>query len=137
RVIARSSLFPSTTLFRSYFLGQLLRYALEAGLVGGFIVIGGVGFLLGGVEQAIAAVGLFALAGFRMAPSVIRFQSVLSHLVAIAEYPRHVLAELRDAESGRATISDRASRPLPEEPHRIAFDRVTFRYADDAPAAVS
>jgi ATP-binding cassette subfamily C protein len=119
-----------------YFLGQLPRYALEAGLVGGFIVIGGVGYFLGGVEQAIAAVGLFALAGFRVAPSVIRFQSVLSQLVAISEYPRHVLAELRDAERGSLSLAARPSKQLPTTPQKITFDDVTFRYADDAPAAV-
>ena len=68
-----------------YFLTQLPRYTLESGLIVGFLVVGGVAYLVGGLEQAIAAVALFALAGFRLAPAVIRFQSVLAQMVAVAE----------------------------------------------------
>lgn len=117
------------------FLGQLPRYALEAGLVGGFLVIGGVGFLLGGLEQAIVAIGLFALAGFRVAPSVIRFQSVLSQMIAAAEFPRQVLVEIADVERGRSESAP-GTREVPHDWTRIVFDSVTFQYAADAPPAV-
>lgn len=119
-----------------YFLSQLPRYALEAGLVGGFIAIGGVGFLLGGVEQAVAAVALFALAGFRVAPSIIRFQSVLSTMIALAEFPRLVLAELADTERGSEEVSSREALPLPANPRVLALTDVTFRYSPDAPPAL-
>jgi len=117
------------------FLGQLPRFALEAGLVGGFVLIGGVGFLLGGVEQAVVAIGLFALAGFRVAPSVIRFQSVLSQMIAAAEYPRQVLVELADVVRG-STESSRGWKDVPESSQRIVFDNVSFKYSPDAQAAV-
>jgi len=117
------------------FLGQLPRYALEAGLVGGFIVIGGVGFLIGGPEQAIAAVGLFALAGFRVAPSVVRFQQILSQMIAASEFPRQVLAELADVQ--RAHTENRVgTKEIAWSPERIVLDRVTFRYSNEAPPAV-
>jgi ATP-binding cassette, subfamily B, bacterial PglK len=118
------------------FLGPLPRYALESGLVGGFVVIGGVGLLIGGIEQAIAAVALFALAGFRVAPSVIRFQSVLSQMIAISEYPRLVLAELKDTERASDELAGRAVRPLPDSPQSLSLDGVTFRYEPDAPPAL-
>ncbi len=117
------------------FLGELPRYALETGLVGGFVLIGGVGFLLGGIEQAVAAVGLFALAGFRVAPSVIRFQSVLSQMIAAAEYPRQVLDELADVERSTAEVSY-GWKEVPPSPSRILFENVTFCYSPDAPPAV-
>ena len=117
------------------FLGQLPRYALEAGLVGGFIVIGGVGFLLGGVEQAVAAIGLFALAGFRVAPSVVRFQQILSQMIAASEFPRQVLAELKDVERGRSEVVS-STTEVPSSPERICVDRVSFQYAPESPAAV-
>ncbi len=120
-----------------YFLGQLPRYALEAGLIGGFVVIGGVGLLIGGIEQAIAAVALFALAGFRVAPSIIRFQSVLSQMIAISVYPQLVLTELADAERSSAEITERTVRPLPESPQRISLDHVSFRYGVDGDYAVN
>lgn len=117
------------------FLGELPRYALETGLVGGFVIIGGMGFLLGGVEQAVPAVGLFALAGFRVAPSVIRFQSVLSQMIAAAEYPRQVLDELADVERGTAEVHH-GCKEVPPSPRRILFENVTFRYSAEAPPAV-
>lgn len=117
------------------FLSQLPRFALEAGLVGGFLVIGGVGFLLGGIEQAIVAIGLFALAGFRVAPSVIRFQSVLSQMIAAAEFPRQVLVEIEDVERGRSQ-SDPGRAEVPPSWKTIVFDDVSFQYAPDAEAAV-
>jgi len=119
-----------------YFLGQLPRYALESGLVIGFLVIGGVGALTGGLQQAITAVALFALAGFRMAPSVIRVQSVLAQMVSISEYPKRVLAELADTEGATAEINARVSKPLPEHPQRIRLDHVVFRYSPEAAPAL-
>lgn len=119
-----------------YFLSQLPRYALEAGLIGGFVLIGGVGFLLGGIHEAIAAVALFALAGFRVAPSIIRFQSVLSGMVAISEYPKRVLAELADTEKANAEVAARVSKPLPENPKHIQLNQVVFSYSPDAPPAL-
>ncbi len=118
------------------FLGQVPRYALEAGLVGGFVVVGGVGMWLGGIEQAITAVALFALAGFRVAPSVIRFQSVLSQMISVQPYVRHVLDEIADAERGATEVAQRASAPLPEAPQKISLSNVTFRYEPDAAPAV-
>lgn len=119
-----------------YFLTQIPRYALESGLILGFVVIGGVGFLLGGIDQAIAAVALFALAGFRLAPSVIRFQSVLSQMVAIAEYPRRVIAELADTEAAGAEVLSRESLALPDRPQRLELDGVLFCYSADSVPAI-
>jgi len=118
-----------------YFLGQLPRYALEAGLVGGFVVIGAVGFLLGGVEQAVTAVGLFALAGFRVAPSVIRFQSELSGMIAAAEFPRQVLLEIADAERSTVDLLP-GDGVVPRSGASIRAEGVTFCYKPDAEPAV-
>lgn len=117
------------------FLGQVPRYALDAGLVGGFVVIGAVGFFLGGVEQAVTAIGLFALAGFRVAPSVVRFQSVFSQMIAASEFPRQLLAELNEAENS-VDDTDPGSKEIPPSPTLIRFDRVSFRYSSSAPPAV-
>jgi ABC-type multidrug transport system fused ATPase/permease subunit len=117
------------------FLGQIPRYALDAGLVGGFVVIGGVGLLLGGMEQAITAIGLFALAGFRVAPSVVRFQQVMSQMIGASEFPRQLLVELADTERSAAEVNS-GTRSVPEFPRRIQFDAVSFRYFPEAPPAV-
>lgn len=117
------------------FLGAVPRYALDAGLVGGFVLIGAVGFLIGGPEQAITAVGLFALAGFRVAPSVIRFQGVFSQMIAASEFPRQLLTELDEAERS-AVESTGSSLDLPPAPGSIRFEDVTFQYSAEAPPAV-
>jgi ABC-type multidrug transport system fused ATPase/permease subunit len=119
-----------------YFLSQLPRYVLESGLIFGFVVIGGVGLWLGGIEQAIAAVAIFALAGFRIAPSIIRLQGVLGQMIGIAEYPKRVLSELADTERANAEIAGRPSRPLPEHPKRLELDKVVFRYSEGAEPAL-
>lgn len=134
-VVVRSRTGSARARANIQFLGQIPRYALDAGLVGGFVVIGVAGFLLGGLEQAVTAIGLFALAGFRVAPSIIRFQSVLSQMIAASEYPRQLLAELADAE-GSVLDAVEATQEVPESPGRIIFDKVTFRYSEDAPPAV-
>jgi len=119
-----------------YFLSQVPRYALEAGLVGGFVVIGGVEMWRGGMEQAISAVALFGLAGFRVAPSIIRFQTVLSQMISAQSYVRRVLDEIADAEKGAAEIAQRNSVSLPEAPQTLSVRNVTFRYEPDAEPAV-
>jgi ABC-type multidrug transport system fused ATPase/permease subunit len=117
------------------FFQELPRYALETGLVGGFVIIGGVGFLVGGMDQAFAAVGLFALAGFRVAPSVIRFQLVLSQMIIQAEYPRQITVELADVSRAEADV-DFGGKEVPPSPSRILFENVAFCYSPDVPPAV-
>lgn len=119
-----------------FFLGEVPRYVLEAGLVGGFVVIGGVSMLIGGIEEAIAAVGLFALAGFRVAPSVNRFQAVLSRMVAVSPYAEQVLNEVRDVENSVAASRSDKVVELPAKPQTLRVRDVTFQYDPSAQPAV-
>ncbi len=111
-----------------YFLGQVPRYALDAGLIGGFVLVGAVGYFLGGVEEAIKGVALFALAGFRIAPAAVRMQSIFSQLITSAPYPRLVMDELRDVESSAPADPDVPAVPFPESPSQVEFDDVSFSY---------
>jgi ABC-type multidrug transport system fused ATPase/permease subunit len=110
------------------FLGIIPRYALESGLIGGFVVVGGAGYLLGGIQQAVAGVALFALAGFRIAPAAVRIQAVFSQMIASAPYPRLVIDELHDVESSAAAVIGHSELPFPPAPKTVRFDAVTFRY---------
>jgi ABC-type multidrug transport system fused ATPase/permease subunit len=135
-VVAKTRTLSARARGKMQFLGQLPRFALEAGLIVGFLVIGGVGFLIGGIDQAIAAVALFALAGFRMAPSVLRVQAILGLMVSMAEYPLRVLAELDDTEKSTNEWSRRSSSSLPEHPRNIILEGVSFGYSADATPAL-
>ncbi|MGB4137730.1 MAG: ABC transporter ATP-binding protein [Microbacterium sp.] len=119
-----------------YFLGQVPRYVLESGIIGGFIVVGGAGFLLGGQEAAITGVAMFGLAGFRMAPSITRFQSIMSQMQSTAPYPRKVLDELAEAEGMIAAAPAGDSASVPEAPKNLRFENVSFRYSPEAALAV-
>jgi ABC-type multidrug transport system fused ATPase/permease subunit len=55
---------------------------MEASLALGFIVIGGVTYAFAGSSQVISALALFAVAGFRLLPSVNRIQGLILALYA-------------------------------------------------------
>jgi len=118
------------------FLGQVPRYVLEAGIIGGVVLVGITGYLTGELPGALLAVAVFGLAGFRMAPSIIRFQAVVSQVTANQPHAEAVVREIRAVEAASTHLSDRGSRPLAEHPEAMTFDAVSFRYADDAPDAV-
>jgi ABC-type multidrug transport system fused ATPase/permease subunit len=119
------------------FLGGIPRYVLEAGLVGGFLVVGGVGFLMGGVEQALSAIALFGLAGFRIAPSVVRAQTVLSGMIGNSFYAKRLLSEMSDTELAAHAATPEAVADVPEDAQRIRIEQVTFRYPGSDDAAIS
>src|SRR5690554_4660803 len=79
------------------FLGQLPRYVLETAIVGGFALVGVAGYLTSGgdLTAALTAVALFGLAGFRMAPTMVRFQAVISQITANIPHATRVIEEIR------------------------------------------
>ncbi|MEX1078659.1 MAG: ABC transporter ATP-binding protein [Homoserinimonas sp.] len=119
------------------FLGQVPRYVLESGIIGGFVLVGVAGYLTGGITEAITAVALFGVAGFRMAPSVIRFQAVVSQVTSNLPHVKAVLKEIRRSEASVEHLANRALRELPEDATQIVFDSVTFRYAPESQPAVA
>lgn len=119
------------------FLNQIPRYALDSGIIGGFVLVGAVGYATGGVPGATTALALFGLAGFRMAPSLVRFQSVLSQLNVSRSHAELVLHEIRHAETARSVLDDgRAELELPDRPSNLRFVDVSFAYSEDADPAV-
>lgn len=77
------------------FLTLLPRYVLEAALVVGFLIVGGVGYLTGGPTQAATSIAVFALAGFRLLPSLQRFQNILSQCQATHPQARQIIDDIR------------------------------------------
>jgi ABC-type multidrug transport system fused ATPase/permease subunit len=118
------------------FLGQVPRYVLDAGIVGGFVLVGLAGFLTGGVVGATTGVALFGLAGFRMAPSVVRFQSIVNQVTVAMPHGQAVLDDIRRSEASSPRRDSEDTRELPAEPRILSFRDVTFRYAPESAAAV-
>jgi ATP-binding cassette subfamily C protein len=121
----------------SQFLGQVPRYVLDVALIGGIVLVGASGYLAeGDVQGAMASIALFGLAGFRLAPALVRFQSVLQQLNVSTPHARAVLDEIRNSDRymKAATIGDTGT--LPAEPARIRLQDVGFRYSPDASEAV-
>lgn len=110
------------------FLGAFPRFVLDAALIGGFLLVGGVAFIMGGAAQAISAVAVFAVAGFRLVPSLTGFQAVLTQ--ATSNVP-HVTAVISDIEAAEGYL-ERAERighePLTSDPRSLVLSDVAFTY---------
>jgi ABC-type multidrug transport system fused ATPase/permease subunit len=119
------------------FLAQVPRFILESGLIGGFVVVGLVGLASGGVTEATTAVALFGLAGFRMAPSVVRFQSIVSQMATSEPQARAVLAEIKRSELNPNSSEELGSEELPENPQALTLSDVTFQYSEGGANALS
>lgn len=121
----------------SQFLAQVPRYVLDVALIGGIVLVGAAGFLTeGNVQGAMASIALFGLAGFRLAPSLVRFQGVLQQLNVSTPHAHAVIDEVRNSDRYMevAAIGDTGS--LPESPRGLHLRDVSFRYAPDAADAV-
>lgn len=111
------------------FYGVVPKYMLEVTLIGGFALIGGSAFLMGGAAAAVVAVSLFAATGFRMIPAMNAVQSAIASAAASEVYARDVIKELTAARNGQHSgtiVVD--SESLPETPKTLELKNVTFRY---------
>lgn len=110
------------------FLGQVPRFVLDSGVVGGFLIIGGAAYFIGGISLALTALALFGLAGFRMAPSVIRFQTMMSQMISTSAHAKKVLDEINSTEQAAFTASPPETSKFPDEPQILEVNNVSFRY---------
>lgn len=119
------------------FLSLLPRYVLEAALVVGFLIVGGVGYLTGGATQATASIAVFALAGFRLLPSLQRFQNILSQCQATHPQARQIIDDIRafglaEATPNGPTAPEKSASPggqaAPTRPGELRFRDVSFSY---------
>ncbi|WP_022923784.1 ABC transporter ATP-binding protein [Serinicoccus marinus] len=118
------------------FLGAVPRYVLESALIGGLVLGGAIGWLQDGVPGAFTAIALFGVAGFRLVPSLTRFQTIMGQTAANIPFATQVLEEIdrgrRYAEADRTG----GNAPLPDDARTLRLDGVTFSYPDAAEAAV-
>jgi len=110
------------------FLSSVPRFIFDAAIIGGFVIVGGAAFLTGGIDQAISAVALFGIAGFRLVPSLTGFQSVLTRTISSGPYVDAVIA---DVEASKKFLADQevlGKEPLPGAPQVLELTDVTFTF---------
>lgn len=110
-------------------LGNVPRVVLEAALIGGFVLVGAAGYLTGGLAAAVTSISLFALAGFRLIPSIQRLQNVLTQVTTAVPYVETVVGDILDAQSARAEKPAESVAPINiESPKALTLEGVGFRY---------
>ncbi|WP_417554211.1 ABC transporter ATP-binding protein [Microbacterium sp.] len=110
------------------FLGSLPGFVLNAALVGGFLLVGGIGMAFGSMETALASVALFAVAGFRLVPSLTGFQGIVT--ATTANLP-HVEGVIEDIQASRVYMDQQeqlGQEPLADEPRHLRLESLSFTY---------
>lgn len=111
------------------FLAIIPRYAYEAALIGGFLLVGGTGYLMGGLTAAVIAVALFAAAGLRLIPALTGVQSSMIAATTSLPWVHDVVNDLRGAEANRTdALGGTDHVELPEEPDLLSLRSITFTY---------
>lgn len=116
----------------SSFLGVIPKYAFEAALVGGFLLVGGGAYAIAGPEEAIVSIALFAVAGFRLIPAINGIQSGVIQATATIPSANDVINDMTNAERDveERLKPDRAE--LPDDPRTLQLDAVRFRYPNSS-----
>ncbi|KIP51894.1 ABC transporter ATP-binding protein, partial [Leucobacter komagatae] len=112
------------------FLGIVPKYAFEVALIGGFLLIGGTSYLIGGSAAAVGSVTLFAATGFRMIPAMNGVQGAVTNASANLFFARDVITQLT---ASRARVSEESIQvadelPLPPNPRLLELKDVAFKY---------
>ena len=117
-------------------LGAVPKFVLDAALVGGFLLVGGAAYAIGGLTEAIAAVALFGVAGFRLVPSLTGFQSIVATTHANIPQVRRVIGDI-DAARGYLEHAERIGhQKLAAEPRLLELTDVSFTYPNSRKPAV-
>lgn len=106
---------------RVVFLGMLPRYFMELILAIGLAVIAGGTYVISGSEAALAAVTVFAAAGFRLLPIVNRIQGLVLQLFSTVPSARLSLVE-------KPLRSETAVERSTTDSSVLSLKNVTFQY---------
>lgn len=118
------------------FLSAVPRFIFDAAIIGGFVIVGGAAFLFGGREEAIAAIALFGIAGFRLVPSLTGFQAVITRTTTSVPYVDAVVADIDASVKFLADREVLGKAPLPGQPQVLELTDVTFTFPGSQVPAV-
>jgi ABC-type multidrug transport system fused ATPase/permease subunit len=119
------------------FLAAVPKFVIDMALIGGFLLIGTVGFFNGGIGAAMTSVAIFALAGFKMVPALTTIQSQVTLVQSTLPYTELVMADIRDAEDFRNNAEKLGKTPISGEPKILELRNVEFTYPGATDPAVT
>lgn len=128
RVVTKNRIVATRARANLSFLGIVPKYLFEAALIGGFLLVGGAAYVIGGAPEALVAISLFGATGFRMIPAMNSIQGSLSTAASNEVYANDVIRELNHI-SAQSDANERADTDcLPEHPESLVMRDVSFRY---------
>ncbi|WP_230976521.1 MULTISPECIES: ABC transporter ATP-binding protein [Georgenia] len=137
QVVHRNRIHTTRARANIQFLNAVPKFVIEAALIGGFVLVGAAAYLQGGSASALSAVALFAVAGFRMIPSVTRFQGIITTTSSTIPHANAVMRDIRLAERYTAGPEQIGTRPLRHRPEVLSLRDVEFTYPGSATPAVT
>lgn len=111
-----------------YFLGSVPKFILDGALIGGFILVGGATYAMGGLSAAIASVALFGVSGFRIIPNLISFQGLVTNAQANVPHVEMVIGDIEAAQGYLERAEQIGHTPLEGEPKHLELRNVSFTY---------
>lgn len=135
-VVQHNRTFSTRARANMNFLGSLPSFVLNSALVGGFVLVGGIGYLFGGMQEALASVALFAVAGFRLVPSLTGFQSIVTTTTANVPHVQAVIFDIKSSELYISIAEKLGNEPIDGTPRVLELRGVSFGYPghEDDPA---
>ncbi|WP_376981690.1 ABC transporter ATP-binding protein [Brachybacterium hainanense] len=119
------------------FFQAVPRFMVDIALIGGVLLIGGVTLLFGGgIQDALVAVAVFGIGGFRMVPAITALQNISNQMNAALTHAEAIVRDIYDAR-GYIERSEAIGRePLDENPRMLTIDDVAFTYPGSSTPAV-
>lgn len=118
------------------FLAIVPKYAFEAALIGGLLLLGAIAFAGGGLESAVVAVALFAVTGFRLIPAINGIQASLTQASANVVHARNVLDDVEESATAIRDLPPADTASLPTSPQQLVLEDVHFTYPGAEHAAL-
>lgn len=120
------------------FLAGVPKFIMDTALIGGFLVVGILSYLVeGSLSAAISAIVLFAVAGMRLVPALTLVQSTQNTINANRAQVSAVIGDIYGAERFKQNAEVVGTQTLHEAPRALVLDGVTFTYPTGEQPAVN
>jgi ATP-binding cassette, subfamily B, bacterial PglK len=110
------------------FLGSVPKFIVDIALIGGVVLVGGISYVTGGTQNALVAVAVFAIGGFRMVPAITGLQAQMNQISAALPHADAVVRDIHSARSYLDHAEQVGTDPIDWEPTSLDLADVTFTY---------